>query len=351
MYRKILSDTVVATGEGQVVATAPLGRIALDKLATMEIDLVLLDVFMPEMDGIETLSRIREKYPHVCVVLVSGATTSDAEITLRGLSLGALDFIPKPLTSSFAENVKIITEDVRNAIYLARSKVALRVPSTRPAATPFSPPIAAAIPTPVPIRPVARAKTIDLLVIGVSTGGPNALNVVIPSLPERLGVPVLLVQHMPPMFTKSLAEHLDKKSKLRVTEAVEGETVQPNHVYIAPGGKHMAITRKPGSFSELIVSLNDQPPVHSCRPAVDVLFKSVAQEFSGGVLSVILTGMGEDGANGVAALRQKGAYSLAQDERSCVVYGMPRAVVERGLADEVLPLDDIASRISALILK
>jgi len=363
MYRKILSDTVTATGEGKVVASCPLGRLALERLDTMEVDLVLLDVFMPEMDGIQTLRLIREKHPNVCVVLVSGATTSDAEITLNGLDLGALDFIPKPQASSLAENIRIITEDVRRAIRLTRAKRLRSRPIAAPVVAPktfstFSPTSVSAPATvvaPAPVRSLAsktfiRPRSIGLIVIGVSTGGPNALNVFIPALSDKLNVPILLVQHMPPMFTKSLAEHLDKKSRLRVHEAVEGEAVLSNHIYIAPGGRHMAVARKPGT-SDLVIALNDQPHVNSCRPAVDVLFQSVAREYPGSVLSIILTGMGEDGANGVATLKTKTCYSIAQDEASCVVYGMPRAVVDRNLADEVLPLDAIAARVEALVLR
>jgi len=355
MYRKILSDTVAATGEGKVVASCPLGRLALDRLETMEVDLVLLDVFMPEMDGIQTLRLIREKHPSVCVVLVSGATTADAEITLSGLALGALDFIPKPQASSLAENIRIITDDVRRAIRLTRSKHLRAKPAVRALR-----PVSAAPPAPVEshapvartpsVRPTFRPRSIGLIVIGVSTGGPNALNILIPALSDKLNVPILLVQHMPAMFTKSLADHLDKKSRLRVQEAVDGEPILGNHIYIAPGGRHMTVVHKSGTASDLIVSLNDSPHVNSCRPAVDVLFKSVVQEYSGGVLSIILTGMGEDGANGVAALRGKACYSIAQDEASCVVYGMPRAVIERGLADEVLSLSAIAPRVESLVL-
>lgn len=348
MYRKILSDAVSLLPECEVVATAAQGAFALRKLSQFQVDLVLLDVFMPEMDGVETLRHIRKDYPKVSVVMVSGATTADAQITLNALNMGALDFIPKPQASSIEEGMKIISRDVEKALKLVRSRLghtqAIPVRSASPGAGPGKPSLA---PAPVPtVSSGVRPTKIDLLVIGVSTGGPNALDQVIPKLPANLGVPVLMVQHMPPMFTASLAEHLNRKSALTVREAKEGDPVKPNEVFIAPGGKHMTIRVAAGGYA---IGLNESPPVHSCRPAVDVLFQSVAALFNGGVLSIILTGMGEDGAAGVAALKRKKCISIAQSEKSCVVYGMPRAVVDQGLADEVLHLQEIPGRITSII--
>jgi two-component system, chemotaxis family, protein-glutamate methylesterase/glutaminase len=212
----------------------------------------------------------------------------------------------------------------------------------RPGSTPF-----------VPVRrmiPVDASKS--LIVIGVSTGGPNALNVLMAALPRDIGCPILMVQHMPPFFTASLASFLSKKTGHVVKEGVQGEMIKPNTVYLAPGGKHMVLERGNGALGGYTLGINDNPTVNSCRPSVDVLFKSVAEQFSGSVVSVILTGMGEDGCDGVGYLKNSGnCYSIAQDESTCVVYGMPRAVAEKGLVDEVLPLEQIASRLSELMLR
>ncbi|HLO65401.1 MAG TPA: CheB methylesterase domain-containing protein, partial [Holophaga sp.] len=189
----------------------------------------------------------------------------------------------------------------------------------------------------------------DVVAIGVSTGGPNALAEVIPHLPADLGVPVLVVQHMPPFFTASLAEHLAKASRLAVSEAIEGEPVLPNHVYIAPGGKHMTVRRMGGAEGPAIVGLNENPPENSCRPSVDVLFRSVAAQYEGNILGVVMTGMGSDGCEGVRAMKRRGCHVLTQSEDTCVVYGMPLAVDEAGLSDEQVPLPRLASRIAYLV--
>ena len=190
---------------------------------------------------------------------------------------------------------------------------------------------------------------IDVVGIGVSTGGPNALAELIPRLPADFPVPILLVQHMPPMFTASLAEHLDQKSQVSVREARDGEPVLPGGVYIAPGGRHMVVRRLPDGA--LIVGLNDNPPENSCRPSVDVLFRSLAAQFEGNLLAVVMTGMGSDGCEGVRAMKRRGCRVLTQSEASCIVYGMPLAVDEADLSDEQVPLDRLADRITRLARK
>ncbi len=205
-------------------------------------------------------------------------------------------------------------------------------------------------PEPAPRTPAAVALSgVDVLAIGISTGGPNALRQVIPRLPGNLGVPVLIVQHMPPSFTKALAESLDRESELTVKEAEDGETLQPGVAYIAPGGQHLAVRLdKNPAGDRVAVVINQDPPVNSCRPSVDVLLKSLPPVYGGRVLVAIMTGMGNDGAAGVAQIKAKGGYCLTQTEETCVVYGMPRAVDEAGLSDEKAPLDQIAARLIAL---
>jgi len=191
---------------------------------------------------------------------------------------------------------------------------------------------------------------IDVVGIGVSTGGPNALAELIPRLPADLPVPILLVQHMPPVFTASLAEHLDQKSGLSVREARDGEQVLPGRVYIAPGGRHMVVRRLPDA-EHPIVGLNENPPENSCRPSVDVLFRSMAAQYDGNMLAVVMTGMGNDGCEGVRAMKRRGCLCLTQSEASCIVYGMPLSVDEAGLSDEQVPLDRLADRIVHLVRK
>lgn len=349
-YRKIISDVMAKFDDVEVVATAGSGSIALKKLAMIPADLVLLDVNMPDMDGLETLKRIRSQYPLMLVVMVSGSTTRSAQTTIQALEIGAIDFIPKPEGQDFAASMQQLSASFAPVLRLVQMRMHTagirREPVSVVGHKPVSP-----VPIAVPIRADASSGTamsmprvFGVLAIGVSTGGPEALNKLIPALPANLSVPVLMVQHMPPMFTKSLAESLDRKSPLHVKEAEEGEAIVKGTVYIAPGGRHMTVRRKDDGV--VVVALNDGPPENSCRPAVDVLFRSVATTYGDkGVLSVILTGMGSDGCNGVRALKRKGCCSITQSEASCVVYGMPRAVDEAGLSDRSLGLEQIPAEI------
>ncbi|HBA84064.1 MAG TPA: chemotaxis response regulator protein-glutamate methylesterase [Verrucomicrobia bacterium] len=342
LYRKILAEIVHGLPEAQLIAMASGGAAALKRLAAAPLDLVLLDVFMPEMDGVETLAAIRRDFPEVAVIMIGGASTRDSDVIVQALEMGALDFIAKPEGADAEESQSALMEDIRRALRLVQIRRHTR-PAPRSSETEASPPAPAAR-TPMP-------STFEWVLIGVSTGGPNALNAIIPRLPGDLGCPILLVQHMPSHFTASLAEHLERHSALAVREAVDNEPILPNTVYIAPGGRHMTVRNKAADPTKFCIGLNDTPPVNSCRPAVDVLFRSAAAAARGGILAVILTGMGEDGAAGMAALKRRGCYCLVQDEKTSVIYGMPRAVAERGLADEILPLDAIASRIETLVNK
>jgi len=363
LYRKILSMAVEKIPSAQLVGSAVDGIAALDVLKRTPADLVLLDVCMPRMDGIGALKEIHKLYPETAVVMLSGVTTADADTTVEALEIGALEFIPKPKTRSLDDSMKMLSQELTRVVRLLKiRKINRRISKNNTPRVGDRNPIVGSAPTPMPakrpvVTPIRRQHvTFDssrsLVVIGVSTGGPNALNQLMSMMPKQIGCPILIVQHMPPFFTASLASFLTKKTGLDILEASDGEMVQANRVYIAPGGKHMVLKKNPEMGGGYRLVTNEDPPVNSCRPAVDVLFDSVAKEFSGNTLSIILTGMGEDGANGVATLRKSaGHYSIAQDENSCVVYGMPRAVVERGLVDEVLPLDQIAGRVSELILK
>jgi len=359
VYRRILSEVVEALGEAVVVGTAPHGRLALAKLEQTTADLVLLDVEMPEMDGFETLKEIRRRHPETQVVMVSGANLSAADNTMRCLEQGALDFLHKPEGADAEAGRQELKDKLRPLLRLVQTRINLHRGTAARTSVPAGAPPGHAIP-PHPsaqaVPPAPRAgrmapvpERIDVVGIGVSTGGPNALAELIPHLPADFPVPVLLVQHMPPLFTASLAEHLDQKSQVAVREARDGEPVLPGHVYIAPGGRHMVVRRLPDGG--LIIGLNDNPLENSCRPSVDVLFRSLAAQFDGNLLAVVMTGMGSDGCEGVRAMKRRGCRVLTQSEASCIVYGMPLAVDEADLSDEQVPLDRLADRITRLARK
>ncbi|WP_373531355.1 chemotaxis-specific protein-glutamate methyltransferase CheB [Vampirovibrio sp.] len=347
-YRSILRTVLEDIPETQVVETAINGKQALVKLNTTAVDLILLDIEMPEMNGLETLAVLRKDYPDIGVIMVSGTNKGSADSTIIALQLGALDFIPKPdegtISHSKEELLKKLQPVIRHFLYrrdlIEKPRHSTSVVKTS-SLTPSSPSRSIINP-----NLQTTVKRFDVLVIGISTGGPNALTELVPKLPEDLGIPILIVQHMPPVFTESLAKSLDKKSKMQVKEAVQSEAVVSGTAYIAPGGKHMTVVREK---TEVKIVLTEDPSENSCRPSVDVLFRSVAAAYGDSVLSLVMTGMGSDGALGVKFMKQTGCHSLIQSEETCVVYGMPKAVAELNLADEVIPLDQLATRIVTLV--
>jgi len=363
VYRKILGEVVESMPEAELVGTAPHGRLAMAKLESVQADLVLLDVEMPEMNGLETLKEIRRSHPATSVVMISGTNMSSAEITMRCLEQGALDFLRKPEGASPEASRAELRDRLRPLLRHVQTRLNLQQGTRSPAGHAPEPVQARAVAAPLsavafPPRPTTRSAPlpdrIEVVGIGVSTGGPNALTEVIPRLAADFPVPILIVQHMPPLFTASLAEHLDQRSKLSVREAKDGEPILPGSVLIAPGGWHMVVRRRSdpeGGESIPIVGLNENPPENSCRPSVDVLFRSMAAHYDGGMLSVIMTGMGSDGCEGVRAMKRRGALCLSQSEATCVVYGMPLAVDETGLSDEQVPLERLADRISFHVRK
>lgn len=365
VVRRLVADALNADPELEVCGTAGNGRLALEQIAKTKPDAVTLDVEMPEMDGLATLRELRKTHPRLPVVMLSALTERGASVTLDCLSAGASGYVTKPSGSGNMEQAK---ERVRAELapmlkalcqrQLARSKpfvpgslagpaIATAAPGPTPEKAPAPGPAPAAAGASVasanPVRrPVGATRPAEVLAIGVSTGGPNALAELIPQLPADLPVPVLVVQHMPPVFTRLLAERLAAKSKLPVTEAVDGEVVKAGHVYVAPGDFHMTIKRQ---GTEIRIVLDQAPPENSCRPAVDPLFRSVSQVYGKNTLAVVLTGMGRDGLRGCEGLREAGAQILAQDEETSVVWGMPGFVARAGLADDVLPLQRIATEI------
>ena len=336
VVRRLLAELVGSAPDMQVVGTAPDGKIALAKLDQTNPDLVTLDVEMPEMNGLETLAAIRQRRPHLPVIMVSSLTRPAAAATLDALSLGANDYVNKPAAASGrSEGLAQLRDDLLTKIRLfVRGKTALP-PPPEPAAV-------------APLRKERVRSTVAAVAIGVSTGGPNALQELVPTLGLDLPVPVLIVQHMPPTFTKLLADRLAKLRGGAVEEAVAGMTVEPGCVYIAPGDHHMVIERREGRVEIL---LNKEPPENSCRPAVDPLFRSVAATYGARALGVVLTGMGNDGGVGCEHLHDHGAQILIQDEASSVVWGMPGLVARKGLADGVLPLKELGPEIRRRVLE
>lgn len=377
VYRKIVSDVLSGIPNVVIVGTAANGRIALERLKNDAIDFMILDLEMPDLDGLATLKEARALYPELGVVMLSGQTRLAADMTVRALELGALDFLGKGTRDSAEENRQELLRQLSVVMRSFVTQRSMRQLRHRMSAVQesFRDPTSSAPdpgrnlrgsssgrvpPTPVEAQqrpsqmlraaPAVRVARVDVVVIGTSTGGPQALAEVIPALSVELAVPVLIVQHMPPVFTASLAQSLNQRSPLEVMEAQADQTIRPGQVLIAPGGRHMVVHRVTSSTgnSAVRIGLSDDPPENSCRPSVDVLFRSVGATYGRNVLAVVMTGMGEDGMRGVKALKERGCYCITQDAASCTIYGMPRAVDQAGLSDESVPLRHIASRIAHL---
>jgi two-component system chemotaxis response regulator CheB len=349
LYRKIVSDALATIPGVEVVGSAHNGKAAITKLASLKPDLLTLDIEMPEMNGIEVLGHIQQHAPHIGAIMLSTLTQEGGVMTMKALELGAFDFIPKPQSGTMAENRKKI-ESAISPMIRAFQKSALIHRKLKPAARPGRIPLHRKGPVALPRslrKPLKRSKA-EIVVIGISTGGPNALAKMLPMIPKDIGIPILIVQHMPPMFTQSLANSLDAKCNISVREARQGEPLLPNTALIAPGGKQMKIIAGADGKNR-VIKITDDPPENSCKPSVDYLFRSVAHHYVGRATGVIMTGMGSDGTQGLKLMKQNGATIIAQNEATCVVFGMPRVAAESGLADAVLPLDQIADMIAKTV--
>jgi two-component system chemotaxis response regulator CheB len=338
VIRRMVSDVLSGEPDIEVAGAAADGHIALQKIEQVNPDIVTLDVEMPVMDGLETLKQLRKTHRHLPVIMFSTLTERGAAATMDALALGASDYVTKPANvgSAAAAIEKIRAELI--------PKIRAHVPQgTTSAAHPFSITPAQMARPPFPIaalRPITSR--VEVVAIGTSTGGPNALGDLMPLLPSNFPVPVVIVQHMPPIFTKFLAERLASKSQIPVMEAVNYQDLLPGHAYIAPGDFHMMVQR---SKEGIRIRTQQEQPENSCRPAVDVLFRSVAEVYGSDTLAVIMTGMGQDGLRGCGRIREAGGQILAQDEATSVVWGIPRYVANAGLADAVLPLGFLAGEI------
>jgi two-component system chemotaxis response regulator CheB len=335
VVRKALSVAIDRDQDLEVAGTAVNGRVALAKFPTLRPDIVLLDIEMPEMGGLETVRELRKIDSKVPIIMFSSLTEQGAEITLEALSLGATDYVTKPSNVDMAATLEAIEREL-----IPKIRALCRLPEqhtgpviTRPASAVVAP---LTSPRPRLFAPV------QVVAIGVSTGGPDALARLLPGLPAHFPVPIVITQHMPPIFTSLLAARLTSKSALPVQECVSGEVLTPGKIIIAPGDFHMMVNRENGVS---ILRTHQGPKENFCRPSVDVLFRSIASVYGPRALAVVLTGMGQDGLKECAKLRELGARIYVQDEASSVVWGMPGFVARAGLADKILPLNQMAGEI------
>lgn len=339
VVRKVLSDALSRDSDLEVAGTASNGRLALAKLPGLRPDVILLDIEMPEMNGLETIPEIRKILPHTPIIMFSTLTERGAEATLDALSLGATDYVAKPSNMDMAATSENVTTELIPKI---RSLCHIHGPSQMPLARAFKQ--AAKIESAeLQVRPaIQRTERPAIIAIGVSTGGPEALAKLLPNLPADFSVPVVVAQHMPPIFTALLAKRLTAKCSLPVLECQPGAPLEPGCVWIAPGDYHMVVQEENGLVR---LHTNQEPRQNFCRPSVDALFRSVAEVFGAKSLGVILTGMGQDGLKGCEALCDANAPVIVQDEATSVVWGMPGFVARAGLAEKILPLDQIGSEI------
>jgi two-component system chemotaxis response regulator CheB len=337
--RKIIGDILSADPNIEVVGRARNGDEALLRLRDASPDVVTLDMEMPGKNGLDVLREIMA-IKSVSVVMVSSLTKEGANVTMQALDAGAVDFVTKP-SGTISLDMDKVGDELRDKVIAASRASVHNAASAR-----WAPDSGLKTPTATPSsRHDIRHKP-ELLVIAASTGGPNALQEVIPALRADFPLPVLIVQHMPPGFTSSFALRLNERSELTVLEGCDGMPIRKGVVVVAPGGYHLVVEKK---GRELVCRLTETPPVRSVRPAADVLFKSVAEVVGGSVVALVLTGMGKDGLDGTRLLRSKGAYVIAESKETCVIFGMPGSVVEAGLVDEVLPLYSIAAGVERAV--
>lgn len=353
VVRGALRRIIEAESDLVVVGTAANGRLGLEAVVAARPDIVLLDIEMPELDGLATLPRLLEAAPGVRVIMASSLTQRGARVTLEALALGAADYITKPTARAGPEALAPVAEQL-----VAKIRALGAPRAAAPAVVPPAPPPRRPTPTPRHGTPIVEGPSAgtrrlgftappEVIAVASSTGGPNALATLLRALPRDARTPIVITQHMPPLFTQLLAQRLERESGRHCVEATDGLRVASGHVYIAPGDHHLLVEK---AGADVRLRLTQTPPENHCRPSADPMFRSVSAAFGARVLAVVLTGMGADGRRGCETIRARGGRVLVQDEASSVVWGMPGAVVAAGLADAVLPVPEIAQRIAHLEL-
>ncbi len=341
LYRQVITDIFKTVPQIEVVGMAENGVEALERMDSLKPDLVTLDIEMPVMDGLRTLEKMRSKHPGVKTLLISHYTEKGAELTIRALNLGADDFVTKPTRAgSVDENLRWLKDQllprVRQFVPANKTRTGINriAQYTRQEGV---------------VYPHGRPRAFprDVIAIGLSTGGPKCLSNLFRQLPSTMKQAILIVQHMPPLFTKKLADQLNELGTIPAHEAEDYEPVERGKAYIAPGDYHMTVQKENGRH---VIRLNQDPPENYCRPAVDVLFRSVAKAYGRRALGVVLTGMGKDGLNGSRMMKEAGAPIIAQDKETSVIWGMPGQIVEHGLADAIAPIDKMYNVITSFIL-
>jgi two-component system chemotaxis response regulator CheB len=362
VVRSLLRSVISTDKKLEVAGTAADGASALASLESMRPDLILLDVEMPVMDGLVTLRQLRARRQKMPVIMCSSLTQRGAKVTIEALASGASDYVAKPRGQESREAaIRALAQDLIPRIHALTSHLfappAAQSSALSSALSPAAGRAAARPSALAALAPLPRSQTTQfpasiapsVVVIGVSTGGPAALDVVLPALSATFPLPVLIVQHMPELFTGLLAERLGSRCKLRVTEAAEGAVISPGNIYIARGNWHLEVIPGAGAVPRPTLHLSQGPLENYCRPAADVLFRSAARVYAGAVLAVVLTGMGSDGLNGSRVIRELGGSLIAQDQATSIVWGMPGAVSQAGLAQKILPLDAIAPEIQRMV--
>jgi two-component system chemotaxis response regulator CheB len=347
IFRKFVRDALEGISGIEVVGIASDGLQGLEKVRRLQPDMVTLDVEMPNMDGITFLRHLKQEKIFTKVVMLSSITEAGAKVTLDALNEGAFDFIAKPNAQNLELNLSILKNALQVRVEAIRASLGN---VSQASSSSLSKQETARVPVAAVAKPLIKSslgkQPAAVVTIGISTGGPQALRTMIPMLPAKLSVPMLIVQHMPPVFTKSMAQSLDAVTQNKVQEAQHGEQVLAGHIYIAPGGKQMRIKK---DVDRVFIEITDDPPENSCKPAVDYLFRSVLDCYGNRTLGVIMTGMGNDGTAASRMIVQGGGRLLAQDAASCTVYGMPRMITEEGIIEESVPLDKMAAAITSRI--
>lgn len=341
LMRRVICDIINTDSNFQAKDFCRDGLEAYERLKTTKYDGVVLDVNMPRMDGLELLKKLQDDKIKATVIMVSTTTTKDADTTILAMELGAVDFVTKPtnIVEAKGEKFKKKLLDVLSAVLKTESMVrSIRTSSVETPKREERPRVTRKMSS-------SGSNGEKIVALACSTGGPKALQSVIPYLPKNLNAPMVLVQHMPAGFTKSMAERLDEISPIHVKEAEDGDVLEKGTVYVAPGGKHMEVVKTSGGGHKIV--LNDMPPIGGLKPCANITYDSLSQSGYSQIVCVVLTGMGADGTNGIMSLNQhKPIYVISQNAETCVVYGMPKAIAETGLVDEVVPLKEVAQIIT-----